>query len=434
MKTQKSQILELDCSSFICQAQENIDIKVSFDRKSILNSNSAISSCSRFERYFQQKKERKKVLQLTANVADSVFKAQSSSKYRSFSLINNKRHSSFEKSHEQCHATPADPQKICFNGLEGAKEILMSNIDISINAVSFKQKQVSSSSISVKAGECSEKILPTDNALMEDEKEAYEKMKGWAANKYKLNQSLGKHCLEVQMLLHEAIIKNFKEIITSEELRSILGILLRSFSVSILISLIAKLNMIELSRSKHFKSVIEILDIFFGLGYTEVKEAILLYFNTKDRWEALILSKEGKFITEHFITHLFADNPEKLRLLFDTIESNFIRFSQRNFTTFLVQCYIETTKSKSIISIIKDKMGVLASCRNGVFVILSALKSYKDESLKVLIDRVIELSITFSKDQYSSTIIEYLLKHHIKYTAIKFIKEKSEYFLGRLYL
>lgn len=232
-------------------------------------------------------------------------------------------------------------------------------------------------------------------------------------------------------LLCRAVIEHFENLIRVKDSRELLYALFKSISISALIKLIKKLNMMNVSLSSSYVALIEMFDELNKLGKPEINAAILEYFNIKEKWEQLIVNKQGKYIPEYFMTTLFINDSTQLKLLFEIIETNFLEYSKTNFTTFLVQCYIETYKRSEVANIIIDIMPSLASSRNGVFVLISALKSFKDDSLYLIIDRIIELSVSFSKDQYASTIIECLFKNHSAYSTRKFIQTRSNCFLGK---
>lgn len=258
------------------------------------------------------------------------------------------------------------------------------------------------------------------------------KLSNWAVNEpagLELINRISTLSQRTKSMLCIAVIKHFIDLISAKDSREILYALFRSISTNSLVKLIKELNMMDVSISNNYTALIEMLEELRKYEKPEINLAILNYFNVKERWEQLILNRQGKYIPEYFMTTLFHDDSSHLNLLFEIIENNFLEYSKTNFTTFLVQCYIETYKKPTAANIIIDIMPSLTTSRNGVFVVISALKSFKNDSLYLIIDRIIELSVSFSKDQYASTIIECLFKNHTEYATRKFIQTKSENFL-----
>lgn len=280
-------------------------------------------------------------------------------------------------------------------------------------------------------------ILESQLQVVLQENEEKSSFKSWIAIKsnccYFLSNVYNFSQQTVSLLIR-AVAKCFANLIAIKESRTVLNSIFNVLNTPMLVKLIKDINMIEVCISSNYSALIEIMDDILRLNNKEADEALLSCFNTKEKWEELAMNRQGKYIAEYLMTTYFYKEPSKLSLLFEVIEVNFLEYSKTNFTTFLVQCYIQTYKSSSIVSIILKSMISLISCRNGVFVLISALKTYKDDILYLLIDRVIELSDIFSKDAYASTVIEYLFKNHTEYSTRKFIQTKKDSFQGKHYL
>lgn len=252
------------------------------------------------------------------------------------------------------------------------------------------------------------------------------------SNRCYFKENINSFSSTVQTLLIKVMTQHFSCLITTKESKDVLYAYIKSIKTNLLVKLLKGINMIEVSLSSSYYSLIEVFDQIRLLCNRDVNETILSCFNTNEIWEQLVTNRQGKYVAEYFMTTYFRNEPFKLKLLFELIEVNFLEYSQLNFTTFLVQCYIETYQSSAIVGKILKSMTRLTSCRNGVFVLVCALKTYKDDALYLLIDRVIELADVLSKNTYASTAIEYLFKNHTEYSTKKFVQQMSSSFLGKL--
>lgn len=316
--------------------------------------------------------------------------------------------------------------------LKTKKVFIIFNIEIETEIIPYRTRSDDDLKFEETNDDCETEILKS--LLLENENGNLENWTGDEPLRIELINRISTLSQRTKSLLSKAVVKHFSELITAKESREILYSIFRSINTSALIKLIKDLNMMEVSISASYASLIEMFEELSKFDQPEINLAILEYFNVKEKWEQLIINRQGKYIPEYFMTTLFVGDPEQLNLLFATIETNFLEYSKTNFTTFLVQCYIETYKSTAVANIIIDIMPSLTSSRNGVFVVISALKTYKDDSLYLIIDRIIELSVSFSKDPYASTIIECLFKNHTEYSTKKFIQTKSDCYLGKQYL
>lgn len=181
-------------------------------------------------------------------------------------------------------------------------------------------------------------------------------------------------------------------------------------------------------------------------GY-KIKEALFAIFNDFNTWLTLLLDKYGKNVVEHLITTFSeettgnydssASSPSvstktlSFELLGKVINENIVELCKGKFSTYAIQVFIQATKYESTATAILNNLTDIAACRNGVFAIISALNSYKEATLHMLLDKIIYFSEVFSKNNYSSTLIEFVLKTFTDYCVPKFIESKSIYFLGK---
>lgn len=220
--------------------------------------------------------------------------------------------------------------------------------------------------------------------------------------------------------------------------------------------IIKSANFVSISLTNGYKSLIELFQRIKMTKDDNFKRLIFTKFDNINVWKDLIQDKYGKNIVEYFLTQFFSDDNQEdnneinedsnldslcsfspaktkkiLSRLFAFIDSNLIELSKANFSTFAVQTYIQQYRNFSTVHILILGIQGIVSCRNGVFVIISALKSYSGDELYLLLDKIIDLSEVFSKDVYASTLIEYVFKNHSTYTVQKFMNTKHEYFLGK---
>lgn len=197
------------------------------------------------------------------------------------------------------------------------------------------------------------------------------------------------------------------------------------------ISLISDLDLMAACMQPNYKSLIDLFNSF-PTSDTEIIGQILNKFDSVQVWRQLIANKYGKNVVEFFIQNFLSYFVYKRKKLYELLETSLIEFSKKNYATFVIQAYLEKEKSKSALKTIIDNLSDITSCRNGVFVVISATKVYVDEELTQLLDKIISLSDTLSKNSYASTLVEYIFFNHTQYSALKFIKDKSDCFLGKL--
>lgn len=182
--------------------------------------------------------------------------------------------------------------------------------------------------------------------------------------------------------------------------------------------------------SGNYHNIIEIINLIYE---TDTADGDLLYqqINSEDIWEALISSKNGKNVIETLMSNFFKNNPSCHSKLFSVIHSNFLNFSKSNYTTFVVQKYISIFRSGEAFSLVQLNFDALISNRNGIFVIISALKSFKKEKLSLLLDMIMDKVEILSKGIYTSTMIEFVFKTFPQF-CVDFTNSKLAYLIGKI--
>lgn len=205
---------------------------------------------------------------------------------------------------------------------------------------------------------------------------------------------------------------------------------INSISSNFRIKLLSELDFVNACMQVNYSSLIDLFKSF-DASNLEIIELILNRFDSVTVWRELIGNKYGKNVVEFFIQnflHLFVYKRKKL---YELLESCLVEFSKKNYATFVVQAYLNIEKSKSALRTIIDNIINITSCRNGVFVVISATKVYEGLDLYILLEKIIDVSDSLSKNAYASTLIEYLFLNHTQYVAPNFIKKKSNCFLGK---
>ena len=179
-------------------------------------------------------------------------------------------------------------------------------------------------------------------------------------------------------------------------------------------------------KGNDFKSLLNFISSLVNIK--KDKENILQkVFFDKINWKEICFHKNAKSICE-FMIDTFSEQMET-NFLFQYIESNVIEFSINNNSTYVVQHYITKTKSESVLLQIMTNLLYFTESRNGVFVVLTALNTYKNKKLFALIDLIIEKSEILCKETYGSTLIEKVFNNFITYAPQKFVFSKKQHLL-----
>lgn len=160
-------------------------------------------------------------------------------------------------------------------------------------------------------------------------------------------------------------------------------------------------------------------------------EVIYSVYNKEVVWMNLIPHRYGKNTVEFFLSCFFINAREKHQLLFEVLLNKFIEYSMMNYSTFVIQKFVQIYKTKECFFKIIENINKLTSNRNGIFVIISGLKSYKGDDLNKLLDKIMHVSEFLCKNMYASTLMEYVFNNHTAYSAKIFINEKLNYLLGK---
>lgn len=76
---------------------------------------------------------------------------------------------------------------------------------------------------------------------------------------------------------------------------------------------------------------------------------------------------------------------------------------------------------------IREGLVDLANSRNGIFVVISALRGYNDERNQILLDDILSLLEVFCNGTYSSTLMENVFLKYTEYSAKYLLQYKKEY-------
>lgn len=198
----------------------------------------------------------------------------------------------------------------------------------------------------------------------------------------------------------------------------------------LIVQLISDLDLVSACMQPNYQCLIELLQSL-PTSNLELIEHILIKFDSVLIWKQLIVNKYGKNVVEFLIDNLLSFSVYKRKKLYELIESSLVEFSKKNYATFVVQFYLNKEKSRSALKSIIENLINITSCRNGVFVVISATKVFNGQDLTELLDKIIQVSDTLSKNAYASTLMEYVFINHTQYAAPNFIKIKSNCFLGK---
>lgn len=200
----------------------------------------------------------------------------------------------------------------------------------------------------------------------------------------------------------------------------------------------------EAMHIQFFKHV-NLIDIAFTLDCCKLEEVFenlaldtadmdLVYsiFNSSLIWKQLIQSKYGKNIVEYFLKEFYCEYPLKHSLLFGIIDSNFIDYALSNYTTFVVQNYINYFARDISFKLIMKNFEQLSITRNGVFVLIAGLKGFKQSKLEQLLDKIIDNSEYLCTNKYASTMMEYTFMNFGLQVCDKFIEKKLYFLYGKL--
>lgn len=224
---------------------------------------------------------------------------------------------------------------------------------------------------------------------------------------------------------------NFEHFFSSNDIATaLIKMSTYQLSTSNLISLIQNIDFVSASMKPNYSNLIEYLRCICSSNM-DITKIVLSKFDNPKIWKEAILNKYGKNIVEFFINEILEGFPVIRRRLYELIECLIIEFSRRNYATFVVQTYLSKERSRSALKTIGENIMNITSCRNGVFVVISATKSYAGEDLQYLLSRIVEFSEILSKNSFSSTLIEYVFINH-KCAVNSFVRLKSHHFLGNL--
>lgn len=192
------------------------------------------------------------------------------------------------------------------------------------------------------------------------------------------------------------------------------------------ISYFAELDFITLALSESTQNISEILRIISQTDQTLVYRIL----NNEQTWETLISSKNGKNLVECIMISFFKGNPSCHSKLFSVIHSNFLNYSKSNYTTFIIQKYISHFKTGEAFDLILSSFDELINSRNGIFVLISGLKAYKNDRLSCLLDKIMAKVEILSKGIYTSTMIEFVFRTFPQF-CIDFTNNKLVYLIGK---
>lgn len=195
-------------------------------------------------------------------------------------------------------------------------------------------------------------------------------------------------------------------------------------------------NLLDLSEfvnmgySNDFQNLIDILSVV-NHSNTNDRDIVYELFNKESIWKSLIPHRNGKNVVEYLLTNFYINNASKHKKLFELLESNFLDYSIMNYTTFVIQKYVQKYRTPETFVKIIENLNELTACRNGIFVIISALKSYKNDDLNLLLDKIMSVSEHLCKNVYASTLMEYIFSNHTNFSAPYFVENKIDYLLGK---
>lgn len=236
---------------------------------------------------------------------------------------------------------------------------------------------------------------------------------------------------EVQYRILKDLIKEFGTILQNAngiEVTVYLLELMHSKGIDIK-ELISSLKLEIYSNCSGYLRLIQLFDHF--VNNQHITEEMYNQFNSKNCWIQLITSKFGRNLVEYFLNHSLLKSPTFHTTMFEVIEENFVYYARSNYSTFVVQTYIQSHHTKETYQNISLHFEELTQTKNGVFVIISALKAYQAEELEGLINKLVELSEKLCTNSFASTLMEYLFKNFSS-ARILFINTKLSHLLSKL--
>lgn len=192
---------------------------------------------------------------------------------------------------------------------------------------------------------------------------------------------------------------------------------------------LSKCDLLFTAKSQHHVQLIKLINYIYSFSKAD-SDLIYSKFNDTNLWSSLSRHKYGKNVVENFLTIFFKDDASKHSILFEYLMQNFLELSQANYTTFVVQAYISNFKDQKALNLVKNFFDDLCSTRNGVFLIITTLKSF--ESNSGLLDLILSKSELLCKGLYTSTLMEFVFKTFTSYTAPKFVHSKRAFILGTI--
>lgn len=168
-----------------------------------------------------------------------------------------------------------------------------------------------------------------------------------------------------------------------------------------------------------------LIEVFNFVKTNNPKEMEVIYsmFNDQKLLDEMIKHKQGKFLIEYFLKNFLKEFPSNDDVLIRLLKQNFISYSQTNYSTFVIQVYIETYKPTWVIDTIDKNFEEMLSTRNSIFVISSAVESFKSQDF---FDILIAKSEILCTNQYASTMLENIFLKYPDYTVDNFLEWKHQ--------
>lgn len=227
----------------------------------------------------------------------------------------------------------------------------------------------------------------------------------------------------------EMIVDNFISIISKSSGAAFLIDIYHIFKqIHIQSNLLFKCDYLIPSKSQSHAQLIVFINYIYSIS-REDADIVYSRFNDENTWAILCRHKYGKNVVENFLNTFYKDEAFKHLILVDYLIHNFLDLSQANYTTFVVQAYISNFKDQRILGLIKTFFDELCSTRNGVFLMITSLKTYTN--CVMLLDIILAKSELLCKGLYTSTLMEFVFKAFTTYTAPKFIRSKRSFIQGK---
>lgn len=195
------------------------------------------------------------------------------------------------------------------------------------------------------------------------------------------------------------------------------------------LKLLNNCDMVSSSKSQSFLSLISIVNAVYSISSSDA-DFVYSKFNDLQIWSSLSRHKHGKNVVENFIKSFYNEENTKHKhsLLIGYILSNFLELGQANYTTFVVQAFIISFKDLKVIELIFLHFNEFCLTRNGVFLIIAALKTCQNTKI---LDLILSKSEKLCSGQYTSTLMEYVFKTYTEYAASRFVHTKLAYILSK---